>query len=82
MTWAVVTGDDAWADLSRLSPTERADLTELLVEWVSTGPPRRNRRRLLGMEDLFVDEVLSGVSVTYFADEATGIVGVLRIQKR
>ncbi|MBW3548143.1 MAG: hypothetical protein KY452_08450 [Actinobacteria bacterium] len=82
MTWSVVTGDDAWADLGRLSATERADLTDLLVEWVNTGPPRQNRRPLLGMQDVFVDEVLPAISVTYFADEATGIVGVLRIRKR
>ena len=54
-------------------PAERAALTELLVGWVNTGPPRQNRRPLLGMQDVFVDEVLPGVSVTYFADEATGI---------
>jgi hypothetical protein len=80
--WSVVTGDDAWADVGRLSQAEQTDLSELLIGWVQRGPPRQNPRSLFGLEHVFEDEVLAGVLVAYFADEASGVVGILRIRKR
>jgi hypothetical protein len=49
---------------------------------VQTGPPRQDPRSVLGLEHAFEDEVLPGVFVTYFADEASGVVGIPRIRKR
>jgi len=76
VTWSVVTGDGAWADLDSLSLAERAGLSELLIRWVTAGPPRRDRRWLAGLDNVFEDEVATGVLVTYFADEVSGIVGI------
>jgi hypothetical protein len=82
VTWSIVTGDESWADLDSLPRNERADLAEALIGWVVTGPPRRNRRELAGVGNVFEDEVLARVFVTYFVDEVSGIVGVLRVRKR
>jgi hypothetical protein len=82
VNWSIVTGDESWADLDMLPRNERADLAEALTGWVVTGPPRRNRREPAGVENVFEDEVLARVFVTYFVDEVSGIVGVLRVRKR
>lgn len=78
MTWRVVTGDPAWADIERLGSETKARLLEELAAWVDGGPPRVNRRVRLGVE-LFEDPTPSGLVVTYFVDPDVPYVAILRI---
>lgn len=49
MTWAIVHGEDSWADLERLTAEERTAVDELLVGWVITGPARDRTRPVAGL---------------------------------
>lgn len=80
MTWSVIVGPDAEADLDRLGEAERMAITEELWTWVDQGPPRGARRGIAGA-DAYEDELSSG-RVVYLVDEAQQYVAVLRIRRR
>lgn len=76
MTWKVVTGDDAWADLQSLGADQRARVLEEIATWVEDGPPRLNVRILRGVR-LYEDHIPSGVRVTYFVEQDLPYVAIL-----
>lgn len=82
MAWALKYHDDAWADLERLSPTERHTVREYLATWVPDGPPDDPLRQH-GSFEVFEHEI-SGVVVVYqITDYDDGsIVQVYRIRKK
>lgn len=67
--------------LDRLTPADRAALTNELFAWVSDGPPRTSGQDLVGVQ-LSEDQLPSGISATYFVDEQVSYVGVVRVQRR
>ena len=68
-------------DLDRLTPADRAALTDELFAWVSDGPPRASSQIVAGVQ-LFEDRLPSGISVTYFVDEQVPYIGVVRVRRR
>lgn len=82
MSWAVVTASEAWADLDQLADAERDAVTDALLTWTGIGPPRRNRRALFGLDEVYEDEVVPTIWVNYFADDQLGVIAVLRIRRR
>lgn len=62
MSWRVVLTETA---LEGLGDADKGAVTADLFHWVEHGPPRENRRTLLGAK-LFEDELSSGFRVAYF----------------
>ncbi len=77
MRWRVVLTDTA---VEGLSDAEKAAVTAELFTWIEEGPPRRNRRELMGAE-LFEDTLPSGFRLAYFADESVPYVAVVRVRR-
>ena len=61
MTWRVFLTDSSQPDLDRLTPADRAALTDELLAWVSDGPPRTSGKVVAGVQ-LFEDLLPSGIS--------------------
>jgi hypothetical protein len=80
VSWAIVHGEDSWADLERLTPEERTAVDDLLVGWVTTGPARDRTRPLAGLT-LFEHHVAESVALTYIIDDQQHLVGILRIRR-
>ena len=66
--------------LEGLGDAEKGAVTADLFPWVEHGPPRENRRTLLGAK-LFEDELPSGFRVAYFVDESVPYVAVVRVRR-
>jgi hypothetical protein len=79
VNWRILATDGSQSDFDRLSGEERAALANDLFGWVEVGPPKTNRLILGGLE-LFEDRVQAGFTVTYFIDESTPYVGILRVR--
>jgi hypothetical protein len=80
VTWAIVHGEDSWADLERLTPDERTAVDDVLVGWVTTGPARDQTRPLADLT-LFEHHVADSVALTYIIDDRQHLVGILRIRR-
>ena len=81
MTWRIFLTDSSQPDLDKLTPADRAAITEDLFAWVPKGPPRTKRQVVAGVQ-LFEDQLPSGISVTYFVDERVPYVGVVKVRRR
>jgi hypothetical protein len=79
VNWRILATDASQPDFDRLNEEARAALTDDLFGWVEAGPPRTNRRFVGGLE-LFEDRVESGFTVTYFVEELTPYVAILRVR--
>ena len=79
MSWQILTGQ-AWTDIEKLSEPERNAVAEDLMVWVDAGPPRRNRRDLVGVE-LYDDRLPSGFDVVYLVDESASYAALLRVRR-
>jgi hypothetical protein len=79
VTWRIFVRASAESDFEGLDPLDRAQLAEGLFAWVDHGPPRHERRDVLGL-DIF-NKVIRGCRVTYYVDEAPGVVLVIRIRR-
>lgn len=77
MSWRVVVSDAA---LGGLGESDRHAVTAELFAWVEAGPPRRNRR-MLGVVEMYEDEVPSGYRVSYFVEESMPYVAIVRVRK-
>jgi hypothetical protein len=60
VSWRVFATNASQPDFDKLSEAERAALTTALFGWVEHGPPRVNRRIVVGAR-FFEDEVPSGL---------------------
>jgi hypothetical protein len=81
VSWRVFLTDSSQPDLDALTPVDRAVITDELFAWVSDGPPRTRGQVVVGVQ-LYEDQLLSGISVTYFINEQVPYVGVVRIRRR
>ena len=81
MTWRIFLTDSSQPDLDKLTPADRAAITEDLFAWVPNGRPRTKGQLVAGVR-LFEDQLPSCISVTYFVDEQVPYVGVLRVRRR
>ena len=79
MTWRVFVRASAETDFEALDPGDQVQLAEELFSWVEHGPPRQERRDVLGVE--MFNDVVMGCRVTYYVDAARGVVLVIRIRK-
>ncbi|MDQ6949381.1 MAG: hypothetical protein M3256_24795 [Actinomycetota bacterium] len=80
MTWAVVNGDESWADLDELTPEERGAVDDLLSASITSGPPQ-DRLRVVAGVTLFEHHVEDRVAVTYFVNDDQRLIGVLRVRR-
>ena len=67
MTWRVFVRASAETDFEALDPGDQAQLAEELLAWVEHGPPRQERRDLLGVE--MFNDVVANCRITYYVDE-------------
>ncbi len=81
MTRRIFLTDSSQPDLEKLTPADRAAITEDLFAWVPNGPPRTKRQVVAGVQR-FEDQLPSGISVTYFVDEQVPDVGVVKVRRR
>lgn len=80
MSWRIITSPAGWSEVEKLSEGERAAVSLDLMAWVDDGPPRGTRRGVLGAQ-LFVDDLPSGFTVTYFVHEADQYAAIVRVRR-